>query len=292
MKIAIYGRSFNENFYDSIKELFNKLNKKNVNVSIYKPFYEFLQKEVNIMPEYDNLFSNPQDIKEDMDVMFSIGGDGTFLETVSFIKNKNIPIIGINSGRLGFLANISRENISQSLDALFSEKYKIEERTLLKLESNPEIFDFPYALNELTVQKSETASMIVIHAYVNGEYLNSYWGDGLIIATPTGSTAYSLSAGGPIVMPNSNNFIITPLSPHTLTVRPLIVSDDNIISLKVDGRSDNFLASLDSRAASFDSSMELIIKKACFTTKIIKFHEQDYFSTLRNKLMWGIDKRN
>ena len=291
MKIAIYGRSFNENFNNYIKELFDKLNKKNVNVTIYKPFYEFLKKEVDIKLEYD-IFSNPQDIKENIDVIFSIGGDGTFLETASFIKDNNIPIIGINSGRLGFLANISKEDISQSIDDLFSNKYKIEERTLSKLESNPEIFDFPFALNELTVQKSETASMVTIHAYVNGEYLNSYMGDGLIIATPTGSTAYSLSAGGPIVMPNSNNFIITPLSPHTLTVRPLIVSDDNIIRLKVDGRSDKFLASLDYRAASFDSTMELTIKKACFTTKVIKFHKQDYFSILRNKLMWGIDKRN
>ncbi len=293
MKIAIYGRPFGEDFIKPMNKLISKLSAKKVSIYIYKPFYDFLKNNIGINHKFSNFFSSTEDIDKDIDIMISIGGDGTFLETVSIIKNKNIPILGINSGRLGFMANISKKELEESVDYILNNDYKIENRTLIKLStSNGEIFDFPYALNELTVQKSESSSMITLKTFINGDFLNTYWADGLIIATPTGSTAYSLSAGGPIVMPNSDNFIITPLAPHTLTVRPLVISDNNTIKIKIKSRSKNFMVSLDYRSAIVDENVELTIVKANFTTKIIKLNSQNYFSTLRNKLMWGKDKRN
>lgn len=293
MKIGIFGKSFGENFNTSIIELFQKLSENGISLCIFKPLKEFLDKEVGIKPKYENVFSKPEEIYPDIDIIISIGGDGTFLEAVSLIRDKEIPIMGINSGRLGFLANISKKDILSSIDSIINKEYTIENRALLKIEnSNGDIFDFPYALNELTVLKSESSSMIKIKAYINGEYLNSYWADGLIISTPTGSTAYTLSAGGPIVMPNSNNFIITPIAPHTLTIRPLVISDDNIIKLKVESRSGNYMASIDYNSAIIDDDIELTISKAEYTAKIIKLNNQSYFSTLRTKLMWGRDKRN
>ena len=222
--------------------------------------------------------------------MLSIGGDGTFLEAVSFVRNKNIPMLGINSGRLGFLANISSADIEFILDKIFDNEYFIENRALIKLETKDKLFkDFNYGLNDFTIHKNQSSSMITIHAYLNDDYLNSYWADGLIISTPTGSTAYSLSAGGPIVVPNSNNFIITPIAPHSLTVRPMIISDNNILTLKIESRSQNYLASLDYKSEFFNTDVEIKISKADFCIKLVKFKDQSFFETLRNKLMWGLD---
>lgn len=293
MKIAVYGRSYDQKFHDVALKLFNRLIKENVSVSIYEPFRDFLNNDMHFSPEYDSVFSLHDQVSDDTDFLFSIGGDGTFLESVSFVRKKNIPIIGINTGKLGFLANISREEITRAIDSLFKKDYQIEERALIEIESNNDIFGgFPYALNDITVHKNDTASMITIHAYINDEYLNSYWADGLIIATPTGSTAYSLSAGGPIVVPDSKSFIITPLATHNLTVRPIVVSDDREITLKIDGRSLSYLAALDYKSEVFDCSVELKLRKADFSVKILRFNYQNYFATLRNKLMWGVDKRN
>ena len=292
MKFAIYGRSFNETFNDSIIKVFEILNNNNVEVIIYKTFLEFIKSAGIKIKDYPK-FLYSHEMTNDIDLFISIGGDGTFLETIPFIKDFDIPVLGINSGRLGFLADISRDEIDVAFDNLFSKKYKIEERVLVELDSDNKLFtDFNYALNEFTIHKKDTSSMITIHTYVNDEYLNSYWCDGIIVSTPTGSTAYSLSVGGPIVLPNSENLIISPISPHNLTVRPIVLPDINKISFRVEGRNESFLASMDYRSESFDSSLTLTVKKANFKVKILKLENQSFFSTLRNKLMWGLDKRN
>jgi NAD+ kinase len=238
------------------------------------------------------LFNSHTDLPDNADMIFSIGGDGTFLETVSLVREKGIPIVGINSGRLGFLATISQEKLLGSLDVILSKKFSVEERTLLKLDfPGAKKEDFNYALNEVSIEKVGS-TMITIHAYVNGEFLNSYWADGLIISTPTGSTAYSLSVGGPIVIPGSNDIIISPISPHNLTVRPLVIPDKDELTLRVDGRDEKYIASVDSRSVILSNKTEVRVKRAEFKIKILKLKGHSYYSTLRNKLMWGVDKRN
>ena len=225
--------------------------------------------------------------------MISAGGDGTFLETVTLVREKDIPILGINTGTLGFLATTPKDNIKAVLDAVFSGFYTIEERTLIALESEPSIFgELNFAMNEFTITKRDTASMIIVHTYLNGDYLNSYWADGLIVATPTGSTGYSLSVGGPVVDPRTNNFIIAPISPHNLNVRPLIVSDGSVISFEIAGRSKNFLVSLDSRSMVVDASIQMAVRKCEFNVKLVKLAGESFLKTLRAKLNWGLDTRN
>ena len=292
MKIAIYGRRINKDFFETIKSFFKYLEKNKVEICIYEPFYKFILTNAQYKPTVSSFFNEPKDLSSSTNFMFSIGGDGTFLETIYFIRDTGIPIVGINSGRLGFLADISQENVNSALQKLFDGKFSITERTLLQLQTSNNLFgDFNYALNEVTILKKDSSSMINIHTYLNNEFLNSYWVDGIIIATPTGSTAYSLSVGGPIVTPDSKNFIITPIAPHTLTVRPLIVPDNSELTFVVKGRSDNFLATLDYRSAFFDSSVELKVKKANFSIKTIKLEDHSFFTTLREKLMWGADLR-
>jgi NAD+ kinase len=293
MKIAIYGHPLNDITSEFFKNLFKKLEDNNVEIFLYEEFGKFIEKYINIETKKIVLFNSHKEITKKIDFFISIGGDGTFLETVSFVRDKNIPIAGINSGRLGFLATISKENIDEAIDDLLNNNFEIEKRTLIELKSKGKLFkDFNYALNEFTIQKTYSSSMIKIDVKVDDEYLNSYWSDGLIISTPTGSTAYSLSAGGPIVVPNSKNLIITPISPHNLTARPLILSDDKQLSVTVSGRSNIFLASLDYKSEPFDKSLELKIKRANFSISVIKFKNNSFYSTLRNKLMWGADKRN
>ena len=294
MKIAIFGKKFNEIFYHTAKRLFKRLSDdKDIEIIIYKPFYEFLTQKVDIQIRIELFFTYHNDLTDDIDFVFSIGGDGTFLETVSFVRDSGIPIVGINSGRLGFLADIHKDEIINAIKAIQENRYSLEARTLISLETSNLMFkDFSYALNELSIHKKDTSSMITIHSYINDTFLNTYWADGIIISTPTGSTAYSLSVGGPIVVPNSQNFIITPIAPHNLTVRPIVVSDDNTLKFKVEGRSENFLASLDRNSEVFDSSIELIVKKANFKINVIKLQNNSFYNTLRNKLMWGLDIRN
>jgi NAD+ kinase len=230
---------------------------------------------------------------KDVDFMLSIGGDGTFLATLDFIRDSGIPVLGINTGHLGFLANIAQTEINNTIDAILNKQFSIEKRALISVSASNHLFgDLNYGLNELTIFKKDSTSMITIHTYINGDYLNSYFADGLIIATPTGSTAYSLSCGGPLVMPGSQNFVITPIAPHNLNVRPLVISDGNVLTLKVEARSGHYRATLDSRSEVIDSSIELTIKKADFQLNIIKLENQNFFNTIRNKLLWGLDKRN
>ncbi|MBU0764597.1 MAG: NAD kinase [Bacteroidetes bacterium] len=293
MKIAVYGRTFSKEFDKYANELFNNLKRNGVRLSFFEPFHDFLSKQKKMNPDTDRFFTKESGIDNDIDFMFSIGGDGTFLETIPYVVKHKTPLVGINSGRLGFLANISKEGIAEALDAIFHGQYSFEERAMVQLETPCNLFgEDNYALNELTIFKKDTTAMITIHTYINNVYLNSYWGDGLIIATPTGSTAYSLSVGGPIVLPDSSNFIISPIAPHSLTVRPMVIPDKSRITLKVEGRGGEFLASLDHRTEVFDSTVHLSVSRADSTVNIVKFNSTNFFSTLRNKLMWGVDKRN
>ena len=292
MKVAIYGRSTIDNTSEHIQLLFRKFYEHNIEILIYEPFYNFLHPKIKIEGTI-KFFNSHSDLNKNIDYLLSLGGDGTFLETLTYIRDLGIPVLGINTGRLGFLANVAKTEINTAIEALIHKNFSIEKRTLLSVSASNNLFgEVNYALNELTIFKKDSSSMITIHTYINNDYLNSYFADGLIISTPTGSTAYSLSCGGPLVMPGSQNFIITPIAPHNLNVRPLVISDNNEIKLKVEGRSSHYLASLDSRNEIIDSSVELTIKKADFCLHLIKLENQNFFNTIRNKLLWGLDKRN
>lgn len=292
MKVAIYGKTVSENYISFINELFQKLDENQIGIFICKSFHEFLQQKIDTPPTYTT-FTNHHEIK-DVDYLFSIGGDGTILETIKLVRDKNIPILGINTGRLGYLSSITTDEINEAVSSIINKDYELDNRTLLNIETNSDNFfgSTNYALNEVTIQKKDTSSMITIHVCLNGEFLNSYWADGIIIATPTGSTAYSLSCNGPIVLPDSGNIIITPIAPHNLNVRPLVIADDTSIQLKVEGRTDNFLAAIDSYSVTMPITTEITISKSIHKVSLIRLKEYNVLNTLRNKLMWGVDKRN
>lgn len=293
MEVAVFGTSVQSDFLPFLKKFFQHLHQSSVRIHLFEPFRRFLVSEMKYDPPCDHLFLSHEDLTGGVEYIFSIGGDGTFLHSFLTIRNFTIPIIGVNSGRLGFLADISQEQIIDGLTSILQGNYQVIERSLLKVDLHGTAWvDFNYALNEMTVSKTDTSSMIVIHAWINGEYMNSIWADGLIIATPTGSTAYSLSVGGPILAPDSSDFVITPIAPHNLTVRPIVVPDHCELLLKVEGRSNQYRISLDSRSFSIDLATTISIKKAGFTLKTLHLPDQTFYSTLRNKLMWGADKRN
>ncbi|GAL87604.1 hypothetical protein MYP_4834 [Sporocytophaga myxococcoides] len=291
MKIAIHGRTFNNDAIPFIQEMFDNLKSKGAEILVFKNFSVFLDK-VGIKYNSASIYSYHEEL-ENTDFLFSIGGDGTFLESVSFAGPQQIPLLGVNTGRLGFLATTPREKILQAIDSIYKHTYKFEERTLIHLDSDIDLFNgVNFALNEFAILKRDISSMIVVHTYINGEYLNSYWADGLIISTPTGSTGYSLSCGGPLVMPSTNNFIISPVSPHNLNVRPMIVPDSSILSFEIEARNKNFLISLDSRSKSVPVKTKLTVRREKFKAKIVELEGYNYFQTLRNKLNWGLDLRN
>jgi len=293
MKIALYGQTVNPEFFEELLRLFYLLKEKQIESFVYRPFLEYLHHDCGIYPEITGQFDNSNDLPDDVSYMFSLGGDGTFLKSFLVAKNGSIPLVGINSGRLGFLSDISRDEIDSAVSDILNGNILIDERTVLELEIvSDKQSVFQYALNEIAVTKLDSSSMINIHSYINNEFLNTYWADGLIIATPTGSTAYSLSVGGPILTPDSENFVISPIAPHNLTVRPMVVPDHHSITLKVEGRGLHFLASIDSKSEPIYFTESLKIRKAPFKVKTIRLKDHSFFSTLRNKLMWGVDKRN
>lgn len=293
MKVAIFGKRIAEEFLPSMSYMLKKLESCGVDVVVYKPFKEFVERELAFSFAKVGSFTTCDDIRNDVDFVLSVGGDGTFLDSVMVVQDSGVPIVGFNSGRLGFLANISIEEIDEAIDDIINKRYSLGSRKILRVDSNSGLFsDFNFALNEFSVQKSDNRSMVTVKVYVNDEYLASYWADGLIVATPTGSTAYSLSAGGPIVVPESDVMIITPISPHNLTFRPLVVSSSDRVRLKVEGRSPNFIASMDSRSERFTSTDEFVVTKADFSINVLNLNRHDFYKTLRNKLMWGTDKRN
>jgi len=292
MNIAIYGRPVNISqvaFSESVIEL---LEKSECKLLIHEPYFHFLKRHINKLKNHE-LFNSYNDLQQKIDFIFSIGGDGTLLDTVVLIKDSKIPIIGVNAGRLGFLSGISKENLGNAIESLRKGHYSIDARTLLKLESSHPLFENEnVALNDFTIHKMETSSMITIHAYLNGEYLNSYWADGIIVSTPTGSTGYSLSCGGPIIVPQSESFVITPIAPHNLNVRPIVVSDKTVISLEVEGRSQHYMATLDSRSAAIESGFQIALRKEEYCINLVRLSNENFLNTLRSKLNWGLDKRN
>ncbi len=292
MRVAVYGKQFQKEVAPFVQELFQELEKANMEVLVFEPFYNFLSQQMS-MNLFLGTYNTYEELKVGIDLFISVGGDGTILDATTLIRDTEIPIIGVNTGRLGFLADIAKDQIPKTIKQLVNKKFSIDQRTLLHLDTDIPIFgDLNFALNEVTISRKDTTSMITITTYINDQYLNSYWADGLIISTPTGSTGYSLSCGGPIVMPGSQNFIITPIAPHNLNVRPLVISDKYEIKVKVEGRASQFLVALDSRIQTIDAGIELTIKKETFNINMVETETQDFASTLRNKLLWGLDKRN
>lgn len=294
MKIAVFGQYYQNNTYSIVEKVVAFLDQKNIEICFYSVFYHKLL-ENNVELSNYKTFDSHECLKENFDYLISIGGDGTILRAATFVRDSNLPIIGINAGRLGFLATVQEENIENLLNRVLDNDFSISKRTLVSLQSNPansDLEDINFALNEITVSRKDTTSMITIETFINNEYLNSYWADGLIISTPTGSTGYSLSCGGPVIMPTSNCFVITPIAPHNLTARPLIIPDDSELTLKIKGREDQYLVSLDSRMASVSNETVLIVKKTDFFILIVEFPEEGFLRTIRKKLLWGEDKRN
>jgi NAD+ kinase len=293
MQVAVYGTFVSDDFVPVLQEFFQFLKSNQIKVQLSKSFYSFLVDKLNTAPYYTSFFHSHVDFDSNNEFIFSVGGDGTFLHSVVNIRNFDIPVIGVNSGRLGFLADISADQINNALTDIFEHRYSVIRRSMLQVDfEGRESLEFNFALNEMTVLKTDNSSMINISVYVNNVLLNNYWADGLIIATPTGSTAYSLSVGGPILTPDSENFVITPLAPHNLTVRPIVVPDNSEIVLKVEGRGTNYLTSLDFRSETVELSTKIKVKKAGFMLKTLQLPEHPFFNTLRNKLMWGADRRN
>ena len=292
MRIALFGTNFSKNFNKYIQHLINKLESEKVEIFIEQFFFNYLEEKIRFKNDVQT-FTNHEDLKNKADILFSIGGDGTLLNAISYIRDSNIPILGINTGRLGFISSIAPDQIEQAINDVLNNNYKTNKRTLLSLKTSNNLFkNKNFALNEVAILKKDTSSMIKVDAYVDDEFLNTYWADGLIVSTPTGSTGYSLSCGGPIIAPGTNNIIITPIAQHNLNVRPIVINHNSIIKLKVEDRDQLALVSLDSCSRAFDSSIELTIKKANFKINLIEPQNNSFISTVRQKLMWGIDKRN
>lgn len=291
MKIAIYGREFNNSVLPFVQDVFDALKYYEAEILVYDKYNEFIQDKVKL-PVGLRTFSSSQECNN-ADVLISLGGDGTLLDTLALVRDNGIPVIGINFGRLGFLASINKNEIRNAIEALVNKNYALDKRTLLHVASKHNLFgDENFALNDITIHRRDNTAMMIIHAYMNDEFINSYWADGLIIATPTGSTAYSLSCGGPIIFPSAQNFVITPIAPHNLNVRPVIIPDDVSLRFEVEARSTKFLVSCDSRTATVDKSVKITISKASFHVNLVRLNNESYLTTLRNKLLWGIDTRN
>lgn len=294
MRIALYSRQLKSDDLPFVQSMITLLEERDIGILLY----EGLLTELSILYSFKTepqTFTSSKTLAGRADYLFSIGGDGTLLNTVMLVQDLGIPVLGVNSGRLGFLTDINKDEFTaQLLISLQNGNYVLDTRSVLKVESNyPQLFaDAPYALNEFTIHKLDTSAMITVHTYVDGDFLNSYWADGIIVATPTGSTAYSLSCGGPIVYPSSQAFIITPVAPHNLNVRPIVIPDNKTISFTVEGRADAFLCTLDSRSETIDHNCRLSVSKEKFSLNLVRLSGNDFFTTIRNKLMWGLDSRN
>ncbi len=293
MKFAIYGQFYHKNSKASTVALLDFLQKKDCEIYVEDDFFNMIKHEDDIEKDYH--FKTFNRLDRSFDALISIGGDGTILRAVTFIKDLDIPVIGINTGRLGFLATIQNDEIESALSEILEGNYKTSERSLLCIDtanSNEKFEGLNFALNEIAVSRKNTTSMITVETLLNGEYLTSYWADGLIVSTPTGSTGYSLSCGGPVITPSANNFVLTPIAPHNLNARPLVIPDSTEIKLKVSGREESYLVSLDSRIATLKNNTVITIKKAPFSIKMIELEKESFLDTLRKKLLWGEDRRN
>ncbi|HET6995700.1 MAG TPA: NAD kinase [Chitinophagaceae bacterium] len=292
MNAAIYSRVMEDEQRHEVQVFFDELVKQGIEPIIWLHFYEQIKEKVQLPPD-TKTFSLSEHLTEEIEFIISLGGDGTLLDTVTLVRDKNISVMGINFGRLGFLASIGRDEVKMAIKAIAKRSYVTDKRTMIHLDADLPLFgNIPYALNEFSVHKRDTDPMIKIHTYLNGEFLNTYWADGLIVATPTGSTGYSLSCGGPIVFPESGSFVITPVAPHNLNVRSIIVPDDNIISFEVESRSENIICALDSRREIVGKNVQLAVRKESFAVNLVRLSENNFLQTIHNKLTWGLDKRN
>ncbi len=290
MKVAIYSRGLDHDLKTQLILLLTELQKHNIAILLHQALVDY-SVEVNLYGI--TIFSQSNELDETVDCIISLGGDGTILDAVALVRNKNIPILGINFGRLGFLAGIGKEELTLAVDALVGGTYVVDKRTLIHLDASIPLFgDTPFALNEFAIHKRDISPMIKVHTYLNGEFLNTYWCDGVIVATPTGSTGYNMSCNGPIVFPDSSSFVITPVAPHNLNVRPIVVPDSNIVSFEIEGRTDQVICAMDARREIVDKDIQLAIKKEKFTVSLVRLNENNFLTTLRNKLTWGMDKRN
>ncbi|MFN3530768.1 MAG: NAD kinase [Bacteroidia bacterium] len=291
MRIAIYGRSIVSDQYENLNKLLTAFQRAGAEVLLYKPLRECMASagfETN-----EAVFDGQEALDPGLDFFVTIGGDGTLLDAVSWVRNRGIPVLGINFGRLGFLTSVAPSKIKEAVDQLFRANYTIEKRSMVCLKTSEPLFgDTPYALNEFAIHKKDIASMIKIRAFLNGEFLNSYYADGLVVATPTGSTGYSISCGGPIILPDSPVMVITPVAPHNLNVRPVVVPDNATLSFEVEGMGNQFLASLDARMATIDRSIQLELVRNKFDFLLVRLNDNTHLKTMRSKLLWGIDKRN
>ena len=292
MKIFLFARRAEAHYNSSLNTVLNRMQAFGWAIYVNEVLDQFLN-SLNSDHHFKTLHSTKELEAANVDIVITLGGDGTILGAASFIKHLGLPIMGINLGRLGFLASVEKKHIEEALVKIQNGEYHIEKRSMLCLESDPQIFPgLNFALNDFTVHKRDDSSMITIHTYINGEYLNSYWADGLIVATPTGSTGYSLSCGGPIIFPNSGNMIITPVAPHNLNVRPLVISDTSVITFELEGRAENFLCTLDSRFETITSRHQLAVRKCDFNTHLVVLNGHSFLQTIHEKLSWGADKRN
>lgn len=293
MKVLIYGYKAKDKDMEVIRTVFNQLRKRKHTIFVYEPYLAQLKAKKFNTKGCIPIKTHKELLANDPDFLFSLGGDGTMLKAVTLIRDSGIPMLGINLGRLGFLATIEKKFAAMAIEQVERGMYTKDFRSLLYLESNNELFgDTPFALNDFTLLKRDTSAMVVIHAFINGDFLNSYWADGIILATSTGSTAYSLSCGGPIIFPNSGNFVLTPVAPHNLNVRPIVISDESVVSFEIEGRSESFLATMDSRHETIDSSVNLAIRKGDFKIQLLQLHDMTFLKTIQDKLAWGADTRN
>ena len=292
MKVAIYSRVLESTQQKDVQLFFDELEKEEIEPVIFREFFEQASPHIHLPPS-TTTFSHHSELTADIDFLISLGGDGTLLDTITLIRDKNIPVVGINFGRLGFLASIGRDEMTEAVKALARRSYVIDKRSLIHLDSNIPLFnEVPYGLNEFAIHKRDIAPMIKIHTYINGELLNTYWADGLILATPTGSTGYSLSCAGPVVFPESGSFVLTPIAPHNLNVRPIVIPDNTIVSFEIESRADEVICALDSRRELVDKNVLLAVRKENFSVNLVRLNENNFLQTLRNKLSWGLDKRN
>jgi len=292
MKVAIYSRVMDDEQRQDLQLFFDELNKQKLQPVIFHQFFEQIKKSISLPGDVE-IFHASEEITTEIQAIISLGGDGTLLDTVSLVRGFDVPIMGINFGRLGFLASIGRDEVQAAIKSLVNHSFVVDKRTMIHLDSNLPLFgNTPHGLNEFAIHKQDVAPMIKIYTYLNGEFLNTYWADGLIVATPTGSTGYSLSCNGPVVFPDSGSFVITPVAPHNLNVRPIVVPDDNIISFEIESRSEQVICALDSRREIVNKDVQLAVKKESFSLSLIRLSENNFLQTLRNKLTWGLDKRN
>jgi NAD+ kinase len=293
MQVLIYGKQYKEKDLPFIQAVFDAVHREGFNTYVYTPYLQDIAQTVRFPGPYAS-FDDHRDFKvHRIDYVIVLGGDGTMLQAVTLVRDAGVPMLGINLGRMGFLNNIEKAHIAEAMVKLKRGMFQIEERSTLYLESTPALFgDMPFALNDCTILKRDTSSMIIVHTYVNGDYLNSYWADGIVLATPTGSTGYSLSCGGPVIAPDSANFVLTPVAPHNLNVRPIVLSDDAVVSFEIEGRAENFICTLDSRFELIGTKQQLAVRKNSFNVRLVQLQDETFLKTIRTKLAWGTDIRN